>query len=355
MKPRASLVAALVIVLGLVGVGSLLMVRSNTPADVKTVTKVVSLTCPETDMQCFVTELLKIQASSGSKVALDAMGAFVAEKPQMLGLCHTVIHSLGEQAWRNLGDMTKVYKESTDQCSSAFLHGALVRAFDDIPEAGLADRAVTLCTGLGALNKVAGSECSHGIGHAIMVQLNSFERSAAVCESLDANSGRGGCLEGLMMEYSSKFPMDAVGGAAAAVEAYKSCGKLEHPESRQMCVYTVGEPSLRSDGRQGDLAPSWKRCLDFVPADMLTFCARGLGKGAPSQMNWDPLTTAKICSQVPSPYGADCVHVAVETLAYVVRNTEAPHAMCEALAGEYQKACLDALPAIDEYIAKLQQ
>lgn len=355
MKPRASLAAAVAIIVGIAAVVGLVTLRSKAPADVKVVTKVVSLSCPDADMQCFIAELLKIQSSSGSKVALDTMGQFIADKPQLLGMCHTVLHSLGEQAWRNLGDITKVYQEGTDQCSSAFLHGALVRAFDEVPETGLADRAKTLCQGLGQINVAAGNECTHGIGHAIMVQLKSFDRSAVVCESLTMNDGRGGCLEGLMMEYSSTFPMDAVGGAQAAIAAYKSCLGLKETVSTQMCIYTVGEPSLRSDGRDGDAAPSWKRCVDLVPTDMLTYCARGLGKGAPSQMNWDPLATAKICSQVPSPYGSECVLVAVQTLTYVVQNAQAPYAMCDALTGAYGKTCQDALPEIDRYLAGLKQ
>jgi hypothetical protein len=276
---------------------------------------------------------------------------FVKDYPQTVGTCHSVVHTLGINAYLKNKDIRKIYSEGSNTCSWAFLHGAIISAYKDVSEKDLSQITKNLCTSLKELDQTAEGECYHGVGHAVMLATKNFAKAMGVCEVIEDERGLTSCIQGAIMEYSATFPNDPVGGASVAEQTYKDCLSLNSPAVKSYCIYSVGESSLRSDGRAGDVKLSWKRC-QVVGSEFLHDCAKGLGKAAPDQEGWNSKGAVKICNDLPDSYQQDCNLVAVTTLATVLLDAKYVPEYCSLIKAKFKDECLAVLPEINDYIKK---
>lgn len=343
------LIAFLSLLIGLLALISLLFLGKTERISPEKNRILIKLNCPDKSESCLTEQLLKIQEVNGSKEALSQASEFVKENPSLVGSCHTVIHSLGVSAYSKLKSMERVFNEGSNICSWAFLHGAIIAAYQNESEEKMRDLTTGLCLPLSEIDRTAEGECYHGVGHAIMLVTKKFALAMSSCEVISDDRGLTSCIQGAIMEYSSTFPTDPVGGAEVASRTYKDCLTLESEKSRKYCVYSVGESSLRADGRNGNVGPAWERC-QIVGESLLHDCAQGLGKAAPDQVGWTAPKASIVCNALPTDYQQDCNLVAATTLGTVLLNDKYVIEYCGLIDTKFKDQCLSLLPEVRKYI-----
>lgn len=351
MKVRPRLIIA-VLLLTLTVTSVIFAIYSiNKKPTTKDSIKLVKLSCPDKSERCLTTQLVAIQLKYDSKTALKLISNYVVENPDQVGTCHTVVHTLGINDYLKYKDLTRVYREGSNTCSWAYLHGAIIAAYKTATLENATEITKNLCIGLASEDTTAEGECYHGVGHAVMLATNDFAKAMSVCEVILDDRGLTSCVQGAIMEYSAKFPMDPVGAASIATQTYKDCLTLTQEKTKTYCIYSVGESNLRADGRQGDVRPAWKRC-QVLGEKYLQECARGLGKAAPDQLAWDPEGSAKICNGLPVKYQDDCNAIAAMTIGTVLLDEKYTIAYCGFVLSPRKEACLEVLPTVKDYVSR---
>lgn len=348
-RPRL-LVALLLLFTAIVALTSLFTIGSKKSSDIPVKNKLlIKVNCPDKSESCLTAQLLKIQKDYGSKEALNQAQSFVKENPTTVSLCHSAVHSLGISAYATLKSMDKVFKEGSNICSWAFLHGAIIAAYQGSTQESMDKLTLGLCSPLTQLDRTAEGECYHGVGHAVMLVSKNFALAMQNCEMIQDSRGLTSCVQGAIMEYSSTFPTDPVGGAELASKTYSDCLALRSEQTKKFCVYSVGESNLRADGREGDVIPAWKRC-QVVGELLLHDCAQGLGKAAPDQAGWTAGKASKVCNGLPGDYQQDCNLVAATTLATVLLNEKYVLEYCDLVRSDLKSGCLSVLPEVRKFI-----
>lgn len=146
------------------------------------------------------------------KIPLDEIYQVIREnetKSDFFSYCHTTLHFLGQEAYRQEGQVANALTKCSAVCFGGCYHGVLEGylsdqkiSFDD--DQKLAAEVPKICKKDQLKNPELFHECLHGIGHALMyVTSNHLPRSLKLCDNLEGKQQQDWCYSGVFMENST--------------------------------------------------------------------------------------------------------------------------------------------------------
>jgi len=261
---------------------------------------------PAAQRACLVKQLLRlVETTNDPATELPRIDRYARSTGSLLAVCHGIMHSVGIQfaAARklSLGDLNTVLPRSNDPgCSAGFAHGMIIYLGPQLRQAG--SKAALVACGKPS-TRYQRYSCVHGLGHAYMRL--SGERLAVGLKTCSALGPRNGpdCAQGAFHDYwialgdrpSRRLPW---GADSATQVAYQLCSHYDYVRG---CWYRA-------------LLEDHPRPIRSA-ADLRALCRgmRGIhhhgciiGGSAASSSN--PFSQVRLCSALPGPDAADCVH-----------------------------------------------
>lgn len=256
------------------------------------------------DNSCFEQAFGNIAYRDGPKAALALFDKRI-EKTGDHHSCHRIAHVIGAASLaRYRGDVARTFAEGSASCFSGYYHGVLERSLANVKSnaaPSLAKVARTLCAALPRDEETwLALNCLHGLGHGLMISTGyRLPLALDVCRRLETEMDRTACKGGTFMENLSTS-------------------------------YGVQSPWLRDDdpiypcnavARRDKL-----RCYEYVTSRILRV------------IDWDWDETARMCSELESPWAAACFRSfgrdASSTARFDVAETKTQCAVARPYGGE---------------------
>jgi hypothetical protein len=112
--------------------------------------------------------------------------------------CHSLVHEIGREAYREYGDVGEAMKYRDEVCNSGYLHGIIETKFSESKD--VFSEMQTMCDDYrdgGFLSW----QCNHGLGHgAMFYTANDLPRSLDMCDRLGNSFASSNCANGVFME-----------------------------------------------------------------------------------------------------------------------------------------------------------
>lgn len=271
-------------------------------------------------------------AQLGAGGAVDLVAS--STSPNVVGSCHTIMHSLGEEA-STTGDPATVMTQADGVCQFGFQHGVLIGvAGRSATDEEFATSAPTVCAAFGG-DELSRTSCIHGIGHAAAVRAETdLVRAVGMCSPLNEDANH--CVTGAVMEWSwTPFAADGVRGGDESVLGV--CDTLRE-DYRPACYREI--PPLWSVGGI-PVSDQLDRCGALVGLES-EMCATGVGfrEGFSTRD-----TTAIIAACGSGPLSGVCLGGAAQTFYEAWYRTEPTLAvsLCPAVADEADRASCSAM------------
>jgi plastocyanin len=143
-------------------------------------------------------ELVALMKRENPRVALDRLRTEIETDDALSRSCHSVVHEIGREAYREYGDVGEAMKYRDEVCNSGYLHGIIETKFS-VSEDVFAEMQ-TMCDGYREGGFLSW-QCNHGLGHGVMFYAaNDLPRSLEMCDRLGDPFASSNCANGVFME-----------------------------------------------------------------------------------------------------------------------------------------------------------
>jgi plastocyanin len=143
-------------------------------------------------------ELVALMKRENPRVALDRIRAEIETDDALSRSCHSLVHEIGREAYREYGDVGEAMKYRDEVCNSGYLHGIIETKFTESEDV-FADMQ-TMCDRYPD-GSFLGWQCNHGLGHGVMFYTaNDLPRSLEMCDELGEDFASSNCVNGVFME-----------------------------------------------------------------------------------------------------------------------------------------------------------
>ncbi len=230
------------------------------------------------------------------------------KQPIFFQKCHTTLHFLGQETYKNTKNTTKALNQGLPICFSGFYHGVLEAYLNESNlinnNEKLTEEIPKLCGGENNFPLKKINECLHGLGHALMFATNNdLLESLKLCDSLETEIDRGWCYSGSFMENST------------------SSTNKDHPSKY-----------LKSEDIMYPCNILAEKYLDMC------YTLQGFYFAELSTYNWQK--TSLLCLQVPKPYDKGCFNSIGQSLVGFTQDPEIMKQNCLLLPKEFQADCV---------------
>ncbi len=131
------------------------------------------------------------------EVAMSELKNDMQENKAVARSCHSLVHEIGEAAYKKYHDVAKALSYKNEMCGSGYFHGVIETYIGST--ANLQDALQGICDGYTDVFDRA--NCYHGLGHGLMfVSNNNLPRALAQCDNYPDSKARIQCAEGVFME-----------------------------------------------------------------------------------------------------------------------------------------------------------
>ncbi len=261
----------------------------------------------------------------GPEAALALLRQRIAD-PAVAGICHALVHEVGQAARAKLGT-DEALRTDDDICGSGYTHGIIETSFAEMGDPAVASK--TFCPPKQA-------KCFHGLGHGLMFALaNDVPRSIALCDALAERSDRIQCAEGVFME---NFNTDESVHRTAYLrtdDPFFPCRDQAEPY-KGVCAFYAPRYYVRLHPQAYKEALAWCATLPKGPADG---CAKGVGSVTAKQHINDPLLAQDVCEGGAADQVGYCVQGAVSYVIVHHASVAKGQEFCDALHDEHRAGC----------------
>lgn len=261
--------------------------------------------------------------------------------------CHSLTHHLGQEEFKRLRTIQKVYVQADDTCLGGVYHGAIEGYF--IQKNLLLDGTEEMDQKIGEeVKTICGkpddyptpsqySSCTHGLGHALMyATANDLVRALKLCDYQYANADIQNCYAGaLMQNYISIGSEEHPTAYAKADDPLYPCYILEYKYQR-MC-YTYGIQT----NFQFDPKKSIELCKS-IPMEFQDQCFKNYGNYR-TMTTYSPATIKAECDLIGNKdYIATCITGAAEAIVFRwgLHSTYG-NELCELQSPSQQSSCYE--------------
>jgi hypothetical protein len=195
-----------------------------------------------------------------------------------------------------------------------------------------------------------GISCQHGIGHGVLAGVGyddaALRKALSVCKALPSDDPVGGCYGGVFMEYNMRTMIEGGARADAAHDLQYPCDAVD-VEFRQTCYFYQPQWWLNlqhvTTGKDHvDFAAAGTLC-DAAPTEpLIRSCYEGLGVMAPSEVDFEPAQSARLCEQssLDSVRRLYCTSYAANAF-FDPASKRDGMMVCEGLSGAYHTYCTE--------------
>lgn len=143
-------------------------------------------------------ELLALMKKENPRVALERLRAEIETDDALSRSCHSLVHEIGREAYREYGDVGEAMKYRDEVCNSGYLHGIIETRFSESED--VFSDMQTMCDEYRE-GSFLSWQCNHGLGHGVMFYTaNDLPRSLDMCDALGNSFASSNCANGVFME-----------------------------------------------------------------------------------------------------------------------------------------------------------
>jgi len=311
--------------------------------------------------QCYTQDCVNqgmenITKNAGPEAALASLHYYVDNVPNYLpGDNHLRAHHVGYQLFRSYGLSTKVFLECGSDFNNGCMHGYIEEAETHIKGSSASTLADELCKPILAGSAYSYNQkhfCYHGIGHAIMEDVN-YDLTAALnqCDAFGNQIAQIGCWQGAFMENEWGYVSHIIdNGTFSKTDPMAPCDNVAEKYVTQCYMNQEGYLFYRYDN---DFQKSAQACV--AAGDNAGVCVESLGLAATAE-SWQPLLLKGqnagslesnawlLCQEAPKAYASNCVIGAVfNILALDGLDFKRSSIFCGLVGSSFQRDCFSSI------------
>lgn len=226
---------------------------------------------------CFEADVKDVLKERGLEAALNEMARLYEKVPGFKDSCHSVSHTLGEEAYRIYEkDGTLELTGKTSYCGFGFYHGFMEAMLQSTGDVGKArDFCAHAQEILGNETQNAEGACFHGIGHGAVDGADPrdwedpkklIEPGLALCERVDPTEPHFfRCASGAFNSLALMYISNTYGLRLDTADLYGICERWSEDRIRIPCYYEMNIPVFRQSGRDLQKAIQTIERIDDVP------------------------------------------------------------------------------------------
>lgn len=255
--------------------------------------------------------------------------------------CHLTSHYLGQEKYKRVKNIQKVFEESSRACLGGTYHGAVEGYFMykniSYEDETLIKKEVNTICGKPEDHKRPQdfTECNHGLGHAVMyITKNDLLKALDLCDALLSKNEQALCYTGALMANGDSFgSTDHPTKYIKTDDPLYPCPILKKQQQEQCYTYGV------LTRFQFDIPKSISLCLK-VPVEFQHQCFKTFGRDR-TMLSLDPTELKSQCYQIKQEeYRKDCVSGTSYNL--VIRfgaSSSIPAEYCKITETKYKDNC----------------
>jgi hypothetical protein len=287
---------------------------------------------------CYEAYFKLIIHQNGASEALKQLAELKAKEQYVEAQCHSLVHSIGHDAYKFYGSVSESTKYSSEVCWSGYYHGIMESYMSEFDDSQLLAKINSICQPEpGKSYSFAYYNCWHGVGHGVTIRFeNDIFKAMPFCEAISPEWERKSCYSGVFMQ---NIVVDG--------EAHKSVNlKPEDPvypcnvvreDQKESCYLMVTSYILKTV--MYDYAKAFSIC-DSVEPNYLSSCYKSMGRDISAAAFLAPERVIALCELGNAPNRSDCYNGAVSNAIYNDHNTIMADALCRALSETYRQACI---------------
>lgn len=251
--------------------------------------------------------------------------------------CHQVTHEIGRRSWVMYRDLVTALSFEPNWCGQGYTHGVIEMWGREEYQPGMSRQLADTCRQTGV---IGGSECAHGIGHAVMQDFPELEVAIGRCGEL-YDEMVFDCLDGVLMIYSqNELAPDSLdaGRSDLGFSVVEFCGLLPVRFATE-CDWIAG-PFWQNATGSLDRSKSLAQCLELAADSLSPYrCAFGVGGNVPDTTGWDPNAALDDCNKGPTALVAACVQGAWRVLDHFM-ELDGQQSVCQRVESRYREVCV---------------
>ncbi|MBI5457501.1 hypothetical protein HY971_02125 [Candidatus Kaiserbacteria bacterium] len=255
--------------------------------------------------------------------------------------CHALVHYLGQNEYKKTQSLPQTFLNCTangSACGEGCFHGAVEGYLSENGSTLSSSGISKICSRELVPNDVTYRACTHGLGHAFMLEFNNnIHKSLASCSHLSNLSDRENCYSGVFMENVFSFGNpDHPTKFMRPNDPTYPCTEIED-RYKDSCYSAQAAFVMQHGGFNPSLGAAF--CAN-APSAYRTNCFGGIGGNAVVFFS-DPAAIRSACEYAPKGAARrECVNQALVFLAYQYQGeVEKVGDLCFVLDSAEQESC----------------
>lgn len=278
----------------------------------------------EPKRECMTEVMFGYLAAGANDELWEALRVQAFETPYFYFACHSILHKVGERAYKEFKDMAAlVLENNSDVCGTGFIMGGLDAFGADDPSPEEFQRVARACAsmdGPGFAVRLRGM-CEHSMGHVAWKSTKELSQAAERCALIETEMGQLACGDGVVMQIYQPVNDDPTRPIEAGFEELdRLCESWPDVAStRGGCyggagyIYTrplyLYDAVVRNENRESTTLTDEQRakllelamfavdkCKAHTWAEGVDKCLRRAAWAIPGSVHWDPTLVAEICA-----------------------------------------------------------
>lgn len=296
-----------------------------------------------TQSTCLLDYFTAEMRTSGPAHALAILAANQTRSETMIVQCHQIAHDLGRQAITVVGDVAKAFEQGTAVCSSGYFHGVVESSLGELTDAQLPEAVSKQCAAV-PTEGLRRYNCTHGLGHGLMIRLNgNLFAALQLCDKVEPAGDVPACGGGAFMQNI----MDALAGSASAVYDRSNlqfpCDVV--PDRHKTGCYQMA-PSMMLFLTDRNFDDAFRGC-DAANGPWQATCYQGMGREISSSTRRDPKTALERCSQGAVTGIGHCLYGAAADFVNELGTQERAEELCSIAPIDYEPQCRQGIAIYD--------
>ena len=248
--------------------------------------------------------------------------------------CHGAAHNLGKAIFTHTRDVGKALVLCGNRCTNACMHGAVGEAFGGMKYEEVTNRITEFCREGEMARLHRPGNCSHGLGHAIMIITgHDIPKSLAACAKFTDPGMDYYCATGVFMEYRGMlWEREATGKLIERPSLHYPCDTYDRYPA---ACYRYFLRRIRDELDAGN-----DRLVDEcmkLESPRRSGCFHGLGAMYSRAVADEPSLLPQLCLHGNAEDQVLCIEGVIEKLADF--SEERAHTVCATLKGKNATVC----------------
>jgi plastocyanin len=284
-------------------------------------------------------ELVALMKRENPRVALDRLRTVIEKDDALSRSCHSLVHKIGREAYREYGDVGEAMKYRDEVCNSGYLHGIIETKFSESED--VFSDMKTMCDGYREGGFLSW-QCNHGLGHGVMFYTaNDLPRSLEMCDRLGEPFASSNCANGVFMENFNADQKLHLSEFLKEEDPFYPCMKQAERHKTDCFMYA---PTYFLSLHENDYAGALRWC-EGAEAGLEEACAYGVGTQTMKENLNDPEFVESICMSGAPEQTEPCVEGMAALYVSHEGSLEPARGLCARLEPGNRLACYDTVRA----------